>query len=125
MYVDFDTLVGEIITKIEMSDADLLLYTARGDTYWLHHEQDCCESVWIESIDGNIFDLIGKPVVLAEDVHNVSDQPLDSSDESWTWTFYKLGTAFDTVTIRWYGVSNGYYSESVECERFATAGLTL
>lgn len=56
-------------------------------------------------------------VVIASEVENPEDGPDSGQDkysESYTWTFYRLQTTRGLVVMRWYGESNGYYSESVE-----------
>lgn len=113
-------LIGQTLTKIEFSaDKDeILFHTSDGKKYRMYHWQDCCEDVSIDDINGNLDDLIGTPIVMAEESTN-SDNPKGDYDEHWgtfTWTFYKFATTKGYVTFRWYGESNGYYSESVDFE---------
>lgn len=107
-------LIGKTITSIENNNNDeLIFHTADGLTYKMYHDQDCCESVSIEDICGELDNLIGSPIVMAEESTS-NENPKDSYDESFTWTFYKFATVKGYVTIRWYGESNGYYSEGVD-----------
>lgn len=118
--VEFSSLVGVTLSKIEISEKsrdEINFYATDGRRWRMYHEQECCESVYIEDIVGDLEDLIGSPIVVAEKVSN-SEDPCkeDDCDYSHTWTFYKIDTTKGGVTIRWYGTSNGYYSESVDFE---------
>lgn len=112
-YVNFSNLIGKILLKIVQTEDSIKFICDDGAVYKLYHSQNCCEHVYIEDICGDINSLIGQPILLAEESSNF-ENPLDESDESFTWTFYKLSTINGHVTIRWYGTSNGYYSESVD-----------
>lgn len=115
-------LIGKTLTKVEQVGEDEIVFiTNEGKRYKLYHSQDCCESVTVESVTGDLADLVGEPILIAEEA--TSDQnPQDAKPEtleyqdSFTWTFYKFATRKGYVDIRWYGESNGYYSESVDFE---------
>jgi hypothetical protein len=122
----FDELLGKTLEKISVADDNTSIdfVCSNGDAYSMFHSpQECCEEVAIEDICGDLGDLIGSPLVLAEETTSAgvanSEPPLpegwgDGWGDSYTWTFYRMGTAKGTVTIRWFGSSNGYYSESVD-----------
>ena len=93
-------------------DREMIFRGEDGSSWRFYHEQDCCESVTVEDITGDISDLLGSPVTMAEEVSG--ECPAVSRADSYTWTFYKFGTAKGFVTVRWLGESNGYYSESVD-----------
>jgi len=108
-------LIGKVFVSakelgdcIEFEDVD-------GIEYSLCHDQDCCESVYVEDVVGNMQDLVGAPLSMAEEVYS-TDDPKDKEypDESFTWTFYKFATIKGYVTIRFYGSSNGYYGETAQ-----------
>ena len=109
-------LIGKTLTKITVSEnnAEIRFETDDGEKYLMYHNQDCCESVSIDEIIGDLDDLIGIPILDAREENNIDKPQRDKYDESFTWTFYIIATIKGTVTLRWYGSSNGYYSESVD-----------
>jgi len=117
--VPFEEMKGKVFTKIEgkIGDDTLLFFVSKDEFYTMKHFEDCCEDVYLEDICGPIEWLLNSPILLAEKRTN-SDQPKDSRDDSFTWTFYELATLKGAVTLRWYVSSNGYYSEAVDFGRF-------
>lgn len=109
--INFSSLLGEIITGIEVNDNQIWFCTASDDVFVMLHEQECCEDVYLQDIVGALSDLLNTPLLLAEEVTNSGIAEDDCY--SCTWTFYKLGTIKGYVDLKWYGSSNGYYSESV------------
>ena len=113
-------LLGKTLTDVYQVGVDQLVFeTTEGEKYQLSHYQDCCESVEIESIVGDLADLVGEPILMAEEATSDKNPEGFSKEyqDSFTWTFYKFATRKGYVDIRWYGESNGYYSESVNFDK--------
>ena len=128
-YLKTEELLGKTITSIEVMRSkeddgegeELILTTTDGWTYVYHHPQDCCESVTIKDICGELEWLLNSPLLLASE--ESKEQEGDSAlyeDRSTTWTFYNFATVKGHVTITWFGESNGYYSEEVYLKKKLT-----
>lgn len=114
-FVNVSILKGKILKDIKIKGTENIFFIDEdGVEYEMFHDYDCCENVYIEDICGDINNLIGSEIIMAEEVINRDLSPLNEFDESYTWTFYKFATVKGYVTIRWYGESNGYYSEKVD-----------
>jgi hypothetical protein len=107
-------MIGKVFTSVTSTGREMIFENAHERFVFLH-EQDCCESVEIYDIVGDIEDLANTPILIADEVSG--EIPADhESYESSTWTFYKFATFKGWVDVRWLGESNGYYSESVSLE---------
>jgi len=113
---EFRDLEGKIISKIEVGAERVDIHTECGKNYAMYHCQDCCESVVVEDVNGDVNEILGQSVIRAEE-RTDEDWDIETDhyyDDYHTWTFYVIETIKETVTIRWFGTSNGYYSESVD-----------
>ena len=112
---EFSDLLGKtLVSVVNDKNQQLTFTTAEGEIFVAYHSQDCCENVEIEDIEGNLEDLIGTPILMAEiETNSKLDFGKEIEDDSFTWTFYRLATNKGYVTVRWLGTSNGYYSEEV------------
>lgn len=114
-----ETVVNDRSGRID----EIWFVTTCGRVFGMYHSRDCCETVDVEDICGDLPDLIGSPIVRAEERSEDGGRGPEDEDgicvhDSSTWTFYEIATNRGSVTVRWLGVSNGYYSEKVSFFEF-------
>jgi hypothetical protein len=102
MIVPFSKLLNKTIIDIEISKwkTSMRLVCSDGYIYDIKHDQNCCEDVHLEDICGELEDIIGSPILLAEE--STSDKNPLPNYECFQWTFYTLRTIKGTVTLRWW-----------------------
>ena len=104
--IDISKVVGKHCVSAR-AEGDTVILSFTDGAVHLFHEQDCCESVVLESAD-DLFLLEDSVILHAEHAEHVSNQ------EDGSVTFYKFHTTKGGVTLRWSGESNGYHSEEVD-----------
>ena len=107
-------MIGKVFASVKSDEGAVYFKQEDGTGYVFHHHQECYEGVGVDDIAGDLEDLEGSPLTQAEEAQNDPPEVQRSLGGSETWTFYKFATVKGYVTVRFYGESNGYYSESVE-----------
>ena len=74
-----DKLNGKILKHIQSSTDRLVFITDKNEKYLMFHQQDCCEDVQLEDVNGDLDDLLGVPILDAR-------EEMSQAEES-TWTF--------------------------------------
>lgn len=116
---EYKQIIGKKVLVVQRDDDSFHLIFEDG-TAKFYHDQDCCESVYIHTVEGDLKDLVGKVIIDIEEFIGDEHAPdgaeipeLVYSDDSHTWTKYVIKAGGVEFVMYWFGQSNGYYSESV------------
>lgn len=122
---DLSELIGKVFDLVKLNGGAVEFFNDNKLMFCLHHEQSCCE--WVELIDG--FDelhlLQNDPIMqsyatYSHDGELKYESSHGSDYDSLTWSFYTISTFYHSVTLRFYGQSNGCYSETADLYRCLT-----
>jgi len=111
-YTTIEEFMGKTLKSYNQTDSEITFTFDNGDIYEMRHERECCENVWLDDVCGNLDDLLNTPIIVAEERFENVD-PEDGYGIL-GWTFYELATVKGSVTLKWCGESNGYYSVGVD-----------
>jgi hypothetical protein len=110
--MEFSEIVGKTLESVDNGDGErIVFHFADGTACTSYHSQDCCESVGVDRVEGDIDNILGQPILEAEETMD-SEAGQPEFAESWTWTRQRIKTAAGEVTFVWLGTSNGYYGET-------------
>ncbi len=125
-------LKGQTLSSVNITgDGNGISFaTVDGREYILEHDQECCETVTLEDVCGDLGDLVGSPILIAE--HRTGEAPLSDDPDSdihgshdcAEYNFYEIATNKGSVTIRFHGQSNGYYSMGASLKAKGEGGGT-
>ena len=111
------SIEGKTPTEIQVSE-DRIVFVCGDEAFVSYHMQDCCESVSIHDISGDLQSLVGQKITESSQDEVSGEWPGDVAvppymPESYTWTTQVFCSDGVRVSVRWLGESNGYYGEGV------------
>jgi len=103
---------GKVIEVVNLdNDSSFVKIRTEQTTLIFVHEQDCCENVFLEDFNFNGKFVGGELLEIKEKSNKPNKVP--SGYDSVTYTFYTLVSTNGFLDLRFFGESNGYYSEGV------------
>lgn len=107
--MEFSELINKTFLSVERNGDSISFISDKGEMYCLAADDGPPNdvNVFMESITGDLNDLVGKKLLKAEESSNTDS----NLNPQYTWTFYKFATTKGYVDIRFCGESNGYYCE--------------
>jgi hypothetical protein len=109
--IDFASLKGLVPKSVEVTEWKITLHLDNEVNVTLGHSE-AMSSVSIESIVGDINDLVGEEILMAEESKKSTEGNVEDNNNAEFWTFYKLATRKGFIDIRFYG--DGYYADSAD-----------
>lgn len=119
-YTEFSGKTIQEIRGCKKHSDEVTIKFTDGTCLKFYHRQECYETVLLEDFDTNPEYLINTNIIYIEERKYSNSEnavePLNDCAESNTWTFYIIKTSKFTMWMRWYGESNGWYSETVDID---------
>lgn len=120
--VSVKELIGKTITDVAIMDQldedRVKLCCSDGSKYIMGHTQQHSESVYLEEVEGNIFDILNSPVIDARE--DVSNDWVGHSGH--IYTTYIIATNNGAVVFKWAGTEDEDCSGDVRIRKFDTSG---
>lgn len=102
--VNLNELINKKFNLVYQED-ESVVFENDNEKLILMHEQDCCEAVWIEDINGDLKDLEDTIIYFAYESINTDENYLE-------WSFYHFSSHKGTVTIRFCGEESNYSTDA-------------
>ena len=109
----YDSLHKTVIAKLEGDEGNVIFSYCPASL----------AEIWLGDICGDFEDILNSPILKFEKRSNFTSPPLldgkycDDDDEYvQLWTFYEIATIKGSVTLRFIGQDEGYYSKMIDID---------
>jgi len=110
--VEINFLVGKTCSSVQVffdEENNVIFFNTPEGTLSMRHNQECCETVFVKQIDGDLNDLVDTPILSAyRETKGIGYNESDYVKKADLWTFYRFQTAKGPVTISWHGTSEDW-----------------